>query len=114
MTESDYETYNKNIITFIGYRTPKPSINHSIPSLYNETIIIITPDNNNTNPTYNNNIIQATQNYIDSSSTLATTVPYIDYVVNSANGIFKDYKILRIEFNNGTPKGDIRKVIISK
>jgi hypothetical protein len=84
MTESDYETYNKNILTITGYRTPAnatvPS-NIRLPDMYNETICI------NVEP-YNDNFIQTTANYIDTGTGFETMVPFIDYKVSLASGIF--------------------------
>ena len=104
MVNGDFTTYNQNILTFIGYRTPgvtigDGSLNLTIPSLYNETINI------NIQP-YDNNFITATQNYIDSGGGFETTIPFVDYVVTGASGIFAPYKNMRITFyNNGNPPG---------
>jgi len=117
MVESDFVTYNKNMLTFIGYRTPKnPAFNSNptiqVPDLYNETINI------NIEP-YENNFIQASANYIDEGSGFETSVPYVDYTVSAASGVFAGFKNIRIIFyNNGNPPGftglgKVRKVIIT-
>ena len=102
MTESDYQTYNSNIITFIGYRTPaNPTLpsNMQVPDIYNETVSI------NMQP-YNDNFIQATANYLDTGTGFATTVPFIDYKVSIASGIFSGFTNMRINFyNDGNPPG---------
>jgi hypothetical protein len=102
MVQNDFVTFNKNILTFIGYRTPKngdlaPLL--QVPDLYNETLNI------NIEP-YLENFIQATANYIDEGSSFVTTVPFIDYTVSAASGIFEGYKNVRINFyNDGDPPG---------
>ena len=104
MVDNDFVTYNTNILTFIGFRTPKnPDLDSrpdlQVPDLYNETI------NVNVEP-YLENYIQASANYVDSGSSFVTTVPFIDYSVSAASGIFKDCKNLRINFyNDGDPPG---------
>lgn len=113
MTESNYETYNKNILTFIGYRTPANATlppNIRVPDLYNETVSI------NVEP-YNDNFIQATANYIDEGTGFATTVPFIDYKVSMASGIFNGFTNIRVNFYNdgkppGYPSGGLGKVRI--
>jgi len=102
MTESDFQTYNKNILTITGYRTPAnatvPS-NIRVPDMYNETICI------NVEP-YNDNFIQATANYIDTGTGFETMVPFIDYKVSIASGIFNGFTNMRINFyNDGNPPG---------
>ena len=103
MTDSNFVTYNKNIITFAGSRTPTNTDlpqNMRVPDMYNETIDI------NMYPLYGDNYIQATANYIDTGKDFATTLPYVDYKVSIASGIFKGYKNLRINFyNKGDPPG---------
>jgi len=115
MTESDYQTYNKNILTIVGYRTPSnTSLPESIrvPSLYNETVSI------NVEP-YGVNFIQATANYIDPGSGFETTLPFVDYKVSIATGIFANLTNFRIIFyNDGNPPGysglgQVRKIVIT-
>jgi hypothetical protein len=102
MTNSDFTTYNTNILTFIGYRTPSNELlipEMRVPDMYNETISI------NIEP-YQDNFIQATANYIDTGTGLATTNPFIDYKVSIATGIFNGFTNMRINFyNNGNPPG---------
>ncbi len=102
MVQNDFVTFNKNMLTFIGYRTPKnlalPAY-IQVPDLYNETLSI------NIEP-YLENFIQATANYVDEGSSFVTTVPFIDYTVSAASGIFEGYKNVRINFyNDGNPPG---------
>lgn len=97
MTNSTYSTYNKNIITFLGYRTPGATVaGKYMPPLYNETINI------NVEP-YDKNFIQASANYIDTGSEFDTTAPFIKYTVSAASGIFEGYKTMIIEFYNKKP-----------
>lgn len=102
MVNNDFITYNNNIISFIGYRTPKnrnlpKSI--QVPDLYNETAYIsVFP--------YEENFIEASANYIDEGSGFETEVPFVNYSVCCAKGIFEGCKTLRINFyNNGDPPG---------
>jgi hypothetical protein len=102
MVEQNFVTYNTNILSFVGYRTPKNidlDTYLQVPDLYNETINI------NVEP-YINNYIQASANYVDSGSSFVTTVPFIDYTVSAASGIFNGCKNIRINFyNDGNPPG---------
>ncbi len=102
MTEKNFIDYNTNIISFVGSRTPS---NESLPSyakvppIYNETINI------NIQP-YETNYIQASANYLDTGSGFETTVPFVNYTVTAASGIFKGFTNLKIDFfNNGNPPG---------
>jgi hypothetical protein len=64
MTESDCRTYNKTILTFQSLRTPTNTSlpgECKVPSMYNETVNINVPDNNNN---YDKNYVQAVANYI--------------------------------------------------
>ena len=111
MTESDYTTYNKNILTFVGYRTPAnntiPYPATSVPPIYNETINI------NIEP-YDSNYIQATANYLDLGSGFATTISFVDYKVTTASGVFRGFTNVRVEFFNGTNITEsVRKVTIT-
>lgn len=96
MTKKDWTTYTKNIITFVSMRTPGTTFTTdtqtlNIPNLYNETVSI------NVEP-YDKNYIQGTANYVDNSTGFETTIPFVDYPVSSASGIFKGYKNIRIIF----------------
>jgi len=102
MTQSDYVTYNTNIINFISNRVVQNTTlpqNIQVPDLYNEVVnISILP--------YENNYIQAAANYVDLGSGIITTIPFVDYSVTTASGIFEGYKTIRILFyNNGNPPG---------
>ncbi len=113
MTESDYKTYNTNILTFVGSRTPPnssiPLPATSVPPIYNETINInIVP--------YDSNYIQATANYLDPGSGFETTIPYVDYKVTTASGVFSGFTNVRVEFFNGNENDitqAVRKVTIT-
>jgi hypothetical protein len=105
MTDSTFTNFNTNILTFIGMRT-KRNITLppycQVPDIYNETLCI------NIEP-YENNFIQAVANYLDEGNGFETSVPYVDYAVTGASGIFEGYKIVRINFyNNGDPPGSNR------
>lgn len=107
MTEQTYTTYTNDILTFIGYRTPGDTINGiTIPALYNETLTI-------TSQPYDQNFIQAAANYVDDGSTFITTVPFVNYTVLAASGIYAGYKNVKIIFFNDLP-GRQRIVEITK
>lgn len=110
MTESDYTTYNTNILSFIGYRTPKNTSLSSpvqVPDIYNETLnISIQP--------YEKNFIQAVADYLDTGTTFETTIPYVDYKVTTASGVFSGFTNVRVEFFNGANITEaVRKVTIT-
>lgn len=101
MTYEDFVTYNSDLITFIGYRTPSKLLSNglTIPALYNETINI------NVYP-YDENYISASANYIDDGSSFQTSGDEVIYSVNCAMGMFKGFKYLKIKFyNDGNPPG---------
>lgn len=119
MTDSDYLTYNKNILSFSGVRTPadmKLSPEMRVPRMYDEFVnISVQP--------YDLNYIQAHANYIDEGSGFETTVPFVNYTVTGASGIFEGCTNLRIEFFDKNPPmgpngpllglGPVRNVIIT-
>jgi hypothetical protein len=107
MTNATYSSYNTNIMTFIGYRTPGATVvGQNIPPLYNETInILVAP--------YEQNFIQASANYIDSGEQFETTASFIKYTVSAASGIFEGYTTITIYFFNNRP-GKQRIVKIAK
>jgi hypothetical protein len=102
MTESDWLTYNNTILTFQSLRTPTNTslpAECQVPSIYNETLDI-------TVPPYDKNYLQATANYIDNSSGVATTTPFVEYGITMSGGIFSGYTKIRINFyNDGFPPG---------
>jgi hypothetical protein len=106
MVNNDFITYNKNILSFVGYRTPRNTslpLNLQVPDIYNETINISLPGANND---YSQDYIQGVANYLDEGTGFETQVSKVDYVVSAASGIFSGYKIIRINFfNNGDPPG---------
>lgn len=118
MTDSNYVNYNTNIISFVGSRTPKnPALANTpmqVPDMYNEFINI------NVAP-YDSNYIQACANYVDEGSGFETTVPFVNYKVTAASGIFEGCTNLKIEFFNDAnppppkyvPLGPVRNVIIT-
>ena len=82
---------NKDVISFIGYRTPATALgDYSIYSLYNETAIIQTPTG----------YISASAIYNDGGTGFATEKPFVEYAVSAASGEFVGAKILTIFFNN--------------
>jgi hypothetical protein len=106
MNESNFVTYNKNIITFIGNRTPANQdvpADIRVPDIYQETVCISIPE-------YENNFVQATANYLDSGNTDVTTVPFVDYGITTASGVFLGYKTIRIFFDNDNVLGPVRTV----
>ena len=102
MVDSDYETYNTNILTVSGYRTPKNEtlpLEIQVPDIYNETFNISIPP-------YKTNYIQAVADYIDPGSGFETTIPYVNYTVTGASGVFSGFTNMRIDFyNKGNPPG---------
>lgn len=88
MTNAD-GTYNQDIITYFGYRTPG-SVDLGIPSLFCETIIIKTEDGD---------LISGLANYVDGGSGSATTTPYENFAVTCASGKFAGYKNIKVTYN---------------
>ena len=93
MTDS-FGNPNKNIINFIGYRTPENKT-LNLPALYNETISILMEDTS---------YISAQKIYIDSGTSFASTLPYMLYDVTTCSGLFENYKFIKIIFDNTNPK----------
>jgi len=82
---------NKDVICFIGYRTPATALgDYSIYSLYNETTIIQTATG----------YISASAIYNDGGTGFATEKPFVEYAVSAASGEFVGAKILTIFINN--------------
>lgn len=82
---------NKDIICFIGYRTPATELGiYSIYSLYNETTIIQTETG----------YISSAAIYNDGGTGFATERPFVEYAVTAATGEFVGAKILTIFFDN--------------
>jgi hypothetical protein len=82
---------NKDVISFIGYRTPATALGvYSIYSLYNETVIIQTETG----------YISAAAIYNDGGTGFATEKPFVEYAVSAATGEFVGAKIITIFFNN--------------
>jgi len=79
---------NKDIICFIGYRTPATEL--GIYSLYNETTIIQTETG----------YISSAAIYNDGGTGFATERPFVEYAVTGATGEFVGAKILTIFFDN--------------
>jgi len=82
---------NKDIISFIGYRTPATNLgDYSIYSLYNETLTIQTKTG----------LISATAIYNDGGTDFETEKPFVEYAVTGASGEFVGSQIVTIFFNN--------------
>jgi hypothetical protein len=82
---------NKDVICFIGYRTPQTTLGaYSIYSLYNETTIIQTTTG----------YISAAAIYNDGGTGFATEKPFVEYAVSAATGEFVGAKIITIFFDN--------------
>jgi len=97
MSDNNWNS-NKNIISFVGYRTPgntSPSIN--LPPLYDETLNI-----NIYNKTGNvlKHYISAKSLYIDSGTGFATTLTQNTYSVIATSGKFTGAKTVTIDFDN--------------
>jgi hypothetical protein len=90
---------NQNILSYIGFRSPGNS-SLLLPPLFYEYLYILTP---------NNDSIQAFSNYIDSGTSIITTIPSEIFVVTATNGIFNGATIIKIEYSQDLT----RKVIIT-
>jgi hypothetical protein len=107
MSDETYMNPTTDILYFMGCRSRfDPKIN--LPSLYNETLCIIS--NNTTLTEFENGIplyqnknnadfIQAVSNYVDGGETFATEIPFINYTVTGASGIYEGYKNVNITFD---------------
>jgi hypothetical protein len=91
MVDSDFLTYNQNIITFVSMRTPaNPPVFDK--NMYNETVCI----------NVGSSFIQAVANYVDNNNTFETLIPYVEYAITAKTGIFTDFNKLVINFYNDT------------
>lgn len=105
MNEEDYIEYNKNILTYVGFRTPKSTTlptNLQVPDIYNETLNI-------TVPPYEQNFVQAVNNYLDPGSGIETLLPTTTFKITAASGIFKEYTKIKIEYFNGETLADAKR-----
>jgi hypothetical protein len=93
-------TQNNNILNFIGYRTPANK-NLNVPALYDEIVSILMEDGS---------YVSAQKLYIDDGSSFVTTTPYTIYDITTSSGIFKNYKFIKIIFDNTNPQLLKRKV----
>lgn len=98
MSNSTYDSYTNDIISYISIRTPG-STNPGIfeKDMYNEILTI------NSLP-YQDNYIQATCNYQDTSDDYATTVSENNFLVTAASGKFKNYSNIKITYDNTNPR----------
>lgn len=104
MSDEKYMNPTKDIIYFEGYRSEKDN-KTKLPALYHETVCIISPtDLKTTNIEYQKknsaNFIEAVSNYVDEGITFVTEVPFLNYTVIGAGGIYEGYKNIKITFNN--------------
>lgn len=81
-------SYNQDIITFIGYRTPGDD-SLGIPNLFCETVMIKTPQGD---------FISGLANYIDNGSGRVTSSSYENFAVTCASGNFAGYKNIKITY----------------
>ena len=88
MTNAD-GTYNKDLITYFGYRTPG-RVDLGIPALYCETLIVKTPQGD---------LISGLANYLDQGSGSVTTQPFENFAVTCASGKFAGYKNIKVTYN---------------
>jgi hypothetical protein len=94
MSNSTYTSYTTDIISYISSRTPGSSDPDVFDlDMYNEILTI------NSIP-YQDNYIQATCNYEDTSDGYATTVSDNNFVVTAASGKFAGFKNIKITYNN--------------
>ena len=103
MCDETYMNPTIDIIYFEGYRNTKNN-KTGLPALYHETVSIITPTVSGTNLQYQRNesanFIEGVSNYLDEGTGFATEVPFINYTVIGAGGIYEGYKNIKIIFNN--------------
>jgi hypothetical protein len=104
MYKSDYTTPTTDILNLLGSRVPKND-ELGLPSTFLETVTIISKPYQRENVA---NMITATANYIDSGSSVVTTVDYVNYTVTGASGKFAGYKNIKIIFD----KDKIRRTVI--
>lgn len=105
MVEDDYVTYNKNILTYVGYRTPRDTAlptNLQVPDIFNETLNI-------TVPPYDQNFVQAVNNYLDPGSGIETQIDTTTFKITAASGIFREYTKVKIEYFNGDSVAEARR-----
>jgi hypothetical protein len=81
-------SYNQDIITFIGYRTPG-NVSLGIPNLYCETVMIKTSQGD---------FISGLANYEDNGSGSVTSSSYENFAVTCASGNFAGYKNIKITY----------------
>ena len=97
-----------DIITFSGVRIPHSAedVRPPIEGIYTETIDITS----NIKKPFESSFITAKKNYRDNGTGFETKLPFVDYVVLGANGIYKGRTNIRIYIDN---VNKIRKVVIS-
>ena len=102
--ESDYITKSRFIMTAIGYRTGRDEV-LKLPAVYSETISILDTTQNSNDPDLN--FINITQTYQDDGLSVATTQPFVNFLVTSSSGIFKYYTKALIKYDNDSGKREI-------
>jgi hypothetical protein len=100
MCEDDFITPTTDLLSFIINRNAENK-NLGIPSTVAETLYFIsepyqTPETAN--------MLIASASYIDSGTTIATTLPYLNYPVITASGKYAGYTNVKIIFDNGPEK----------
>ncbi len=94
MSNSTYDSYTSDIISYISSRTPGSDTAGVFDlDMYNEVLTI-------NSPPYQDNYIQATCNYEDTSGEYATTVSENNFIVTASSGKFKGYNIINIKYDN--------------
>lgn len=88
LSDKTWNNKTNDILTYEGIRyTPNDEVTGS---LFRETLHILS----------NEGTIRASSIYEDSGTGSLTTVENVFFPVQSADGIFKDVKIIKIEYNN--------------
>ena len=94
MSNSTYNSYTSDIISYISCRTPKSNVSGAFDkNMYNEFLTI------NSLP-YQNNFIQAVANYEDNSEIYETTVSENNFIVTASSGKYENYKNIKIIYDN--------------
>jgi hypothetical protein len=93
MSNSNYEQ-NDNIINFSGYKTPA-SLKLNLPSTFGEIATILIPSDGSQ--------VSAQALYIDYGNTFISTVPFTLFNISSSSGIFENFTVMKINFDNSNP-----------
>ena len=106
MTNNDFSTYNSDIISFVGTRTPKNSVFDK--NMYHNSVCINS----------GSDFIQAVANYQDDGLGVETTVKSQEFAITAKTGKFSKFKKFVINFYNDRNRlngfnGRVRTVVLS-